>query len=155
MNVSGSDQAPSAFKQSRTKLWIRTLILVIFGTLFALALYPDIVTEVFPWLWAVAIFLPCLAIGFWMRRLVPMQVHMSSQHITLSFDRIYFTLIVLLVLVKAIAGRVSGLQVWADTAMCVILGLMIGRLSGICLRVRGLKVQHNFSVSPEKKTGRD
>jgi hypothetical protein len=28
--------------------------------------------------------------------------------------------------------------------MCTILGLMAGRLSGICLRVRDLKLRHGF-----------
>jgi len=36
------------------------------------------------------------------------------------------------------------MAVWADVLMCMILGLMMGRLSGICLRVRDLKVQHNL-----------
>jgi hypothetical protein len=53
------------------------------------------------------------------------------------------------VIVKAVAGRVPGLAVWADVAMCVILGLMIGRLTGICLRVRDLKPQHGFTRAPK------
>jgi hypothetical protein len=131
-------------KRSRAKLWIRTGILVVFGTLFAVLLYRDMAAGVYHWTWALAAFLPCLVIGFFMRGLVPMQVHPVSGHITMSFDRIYFAVILLLVIVKAIAGRVPGLTVWADVAMCLILGLMIGRLSGICLRVRDLKVQHGF-----------
>ena len=79
-----------------------------------------------------------------MSRLVPMQVHAAARRITMSFDRVYFALIWLLVIAKLVVGRVPGLGVWADVLMCVILGLMIGRLSGICLRVRSLKVQHGF-----------
>ena len=129
-------------KRSRAKLWIRSGILAVFGVLFGLALYRDITTGVFPWTWALAVFVPCLVIGLWMSKLVPMQVHLASRHITLSFDRIYFVLILLLVAAQAVAGRVPGLAVWADVIMCAILGLMLGRLSGICLRVRSLKVQH-------------
>ena len=66
------------------------------------------------------------------------------KHITLSFDRLYFALILALVIAKAITGKVSGLGAWSDAIMCAILGIMSGRLSGICLRVRGLKVQHQF-----------
>jgi len=90
-----------------------------------------------------------------MRALVPMQVHPASQHITISFDRIYFGVILCLVIFKAIAGRVPGLAVWADLVMCVILGLMIGRLTGICLRVRDLRVQHGFVPASNNLPGRD
>jgi len=41
-------------------------------------------------------------------------------------------------------GKMPGMTVWADVLMCVILGLMMGRLTGICLRVRDLKLQHNL-----------
>lgn len=135
-------------KRSRAKLWIRAGILAVFGTLFGYLLYRDVAGGVYHWAWALAVFLPFLAVGFFMRTLVPMQVHPASQHITMSFDRIYFAVILLLVIVKAVAGRAPGLGVWADVAMCVILGLMIGRLSGICLRVRDLKIRHNF-IPPE------
>jgi hypothetical protein len=136
-------------KRSRAKLWIRTGILAVFGTLFAVLLYRDMAAGVFHWTWALAAFVPCLVIGFFMRGLVPMQVHTPSGHITMSFDRIYFAVILLLVIFKAVAGRVHGLGMWADLAMCVILGLMIGRLSGICLRVRDLKLRHG--LAPARK----
>jgi hypothetical protein len=68
-----------------------------------------------------------------------MQVHPASRHVTLSFDRIYFALIVLLVIIKAVAGNILGVTILADVVICMILGLMIGRLSGICLRVRDLR----------------
>ena len=133
---------PPAFKRSRTKLWIRTIILAVFGTLFGLALYHDISSGVFRWTWAVVVFVVFLPIGYWMRNLVPMESYPETHHVTLSFDRIYFGLIVLLVIVKAVASHVHGLAVVADVVMCVILGLMIGRLSGICLRVHGLRQRH-------------
>jgi len=131
-------------KRSRAKIWTRTGILAVFGTLFAVALYREMASAGFHWSWALMVFLPCLAIGFWMSRLVPMQVHPASRHVTFSFDLIYFALILFLVLAKAITGRVPGMMVWADIIMCAILGLMIGRLSGICLRVRHLKHRHGL-----------
>jgi preprotein translocase subunit SecF len=123
---------------------MRTGILTVFGTLFGLALYQDMVSGVFHWSFALGAFLPCLLIGFWIRRWVPMQVYLASQHITLTFDRSYFVLILFLVATKVIAGLISGMTIWADVIMCMILGLMIGRLSGICLRVRDLKIKHSF-----------
>ncbi len=144
MSISDAREAPPVMKRSRAKIWIRTGILALFGALFGLALYRDMTSGVFSWWWAVAVFVPSLGAGFWMSRLVPMQVHLASRQITFSFDRIYFVLILLLVIAKAVSGRLPGLEIWADVIMCLILGLMIGRLSGICLRVRGLKRQHNL-----------
>lgn len=126
-------------QRSRAKIWIRTVILVVFGALFGLTIYPDIVSGAFPWQWALTAFLLCLPIGFWMRKFVPIQFHRASRHVTLSFDRIYFVAILLLVIVKAVTGNISGITILADFAMCMILGLMIGRLGGIGLRVRSLK----------------
>ena len=144
MIVTELQAAPPAMSRSRAKLWIRTGILAVFGTLFSVSLVRDMALGMFHWSWALAAFIACLPIGFWMRRLVPMQVHVNSQQVTLSFDRVYFALILTLVIAKAVTGKVPGLAIWADVLMCVILGLMMGRLSGICLRVRDLKVQHNW-----------
>ncbi len=139
MTIPDSDKTPPIMKRSRAKIWIRTGILAVFGTLFGLTIYHDIVSGTFYWLWALTAFLLCLPVGFWMRKFVPMQIHPTSQHVTLSFDRVYFASIVLLVIVKTIAGNISSIMILADFAMCMILGLMIGRLSGIGLRVRNLK----------------
>ena len=144
MTIDNVRETPPLFKQSRAKLWIRTGILAVFGTLFGLALFRDISAGVFRWTWGVMVFLPSLAVGYWLKRWVPMQVHVASRCITLSFDRIYFSLILILVIAKAVAGRVRFMGLWSDIIMCVILGLMIGRLSGICLRVRALKRQHHL-----------
>ena len=62
----------------------------VFGTLFGLSLYRDIAAGQFLWLWGLAVFLICLPVGFELRKLVPMQVHLASRHITMSFDRLYF-----------------------------------------------------------------
>lgn len=144
MTVDNARVTPPLFKQSRAKLWIRTGILAVFGTLFGLALFRDISAGVFRWTWGLMAFLPSLAVGYWLKRWVPMQVHVATRCITLSFDRIYFSLILILVIARAVAGRVHFMGLWSDIIMCVILGLMIGRLSGICLRVRNLKREHHL-----------
>ena len=131
-------------KTSRAKIWIRTAILAVFGTLFGIYLFRDISAGEFQWYWALAVFAVLLPVGYWMRRLVPMQVHLSEKQVTLSFDKIYFILIWVLVIGKAITGQVFHLVAPSDALMCIILGLMFGRLSGICLRVRSLKVQNGF-----------
>lgn len=68
-----------------------------------------------------------------------MQVHSVFEVITISFDRVYFGLILFLVILKEIAGDFLRINVMADVIMCIILGLMIGRLSGIYRRVNCLK----------------
>ena len=143
-NSESIDKKPSVIKRSRAKIWIRTGILVMFTVMFSFALYEDINQGLFPW-WAVlVIFAPALAFGFWISRLVPMTAHTEHQFVTLSFDRIYFTLIWTLVIVKFVAGKSSGWQVLADVLMVAILGIMSGRLGGIGLRVRQLKKDHRF-----------
>ena len=146
-----SKKRPHVLKQSRAKLWIRTAILIIFGTIFTIALYRDITSGKFNYFWALIAFLPSLVFGFWMRRWVPMQIHIASKLITFSFDKIYFSLILFLVIIKIISERIPELTFWDDVIMCVILGLMIGRLCGICLRVRKLKVLHNFMPQKSEK----
>ena len=126
-------------QRSRAKIWIRTGILAVFGVLFGLTIHQDILAGVFNWVWALTVFLLCLPVGFWMRKFVPMQVHPASRHVTLSFDRVYFIPIVLLVIVKAVVGNILSVTIIADFTMCMILGLMIGRLGGIGLRVRNFK----------------
>ncbi len=137
-------EKPPMMKRSRAKIWVRTGIFLFFTLLFAAALYEDIVRGIFP-AWAViAIFIPAVGFGFWMSRFVPMEVHSHHQHITFSFDRIYFVLILLLVIVKLVASKFPGWEVLADTIMVFILGMMFGRIGGIGLRVRELKDEHGF-----------
>ncbi len=137
-------ETPPIIKQSHTKIFVRVVILLIFGTIFGIALFKDIASGEFDWLWGLAVCVFCAAIGFRMSRLVPMQVHEASQCITLSFDSIYFAVILFLVIAKVITGQVLGMIIWTDITMCVILGLMGGRIIGICFRVRQLKIEHNF-----------
>lgn len=144
MTIHELQEAPKLMKRSRAKIWIRTAILAVFGTLFGLTLFHDMEAGIYPWMVGLATFLVCLPIGFWMRRLVPMQTHAASRQVTLSFDKIYFILIWVLVIGKAIFSYLVHIPVPADVLMCVILGLMTGRLSGICLRVHSLKVENGF-----------
>jgi hypothetical protein len=64
--------------------------------------------------------------------------------VTLSLDRVYLFVIWLLVIAKLIIGRIPPFIPEADFIMCSILGIMFGRLGGIGLRVRQLKVQHGL-----------
>jgi hypothetical protein len=132
-------------KHSRAKIWIRTGLLTIFSILFGTYLVRDISAGVFRWEWGLAVFALCFPLGMWMSRLVPMQAQ-SAEIVTLSFDRIYFVLIWLLVIVKFILGRIPGMNLTADIIMCSILGIMSGRLGGIGLRVRRLKIEKAQSL---------
>ena len=128
-------------KYSRAKIWVRTGLLTIFSILFGTYLAHDISAGIFHWQWGIAVLVLCFPIGMWMSRLVPMQSQ-STELVTLSFDRIYFVLIWLLVIAKFILGHIPGMNLAADIVMCAILGIMSGRLGGIGLRVRELKRQH-------------
>lgn len=132
-------QKPHKFKHSDTKIWMRCIILTIFASIFGMSLYHDVMAKTFFMSWGLGIFIPLLGVGFWMSRLVPMQVHSVFEIITISFDRIYFGLILLLVILKDVTGDFLKISVAADIIMCIILGLMIGRLSGIYVRVNNLK----------------
>jgi hypothetical protein len=144
MTIATAELAPSFRKRSRAKIWLRTGILAVFATIFGISLYRDVAAGRFMWLVGLGVFLVCLPIGFEMRKIVPMQVHLGPQAITMSFDKIYFALILILVIGKAVAGKLLHQVMWSDVLICAILGLMMGRLSGICLRVRGLKREHGF-----------
>jgi undecaprenyl pyrophosphate phosphatase UppP len=96
-------------KQSRAKIWIRTGLLTIFSVIFGMYLVRDVSSGVFRWEWGLAVFVLCFPLGMWMSRLVPMQAQ-SAEIVTLSFDRIYFLLIWLLVIAKFILGRIPGMH---------------------------------------------
>lgn len=64
--------------------------------------------------------------------------------VTLSPGRIYLILIWLVVIVKLIMGQIPRLIPVSDVIMCMILGIMLGRLGGIGLRVHRLKMQNSF-----------
>ena len=131
-------------KKSRFKIWLRAGLFVIFGTLFTVYFLRDIHNGYFTWTWTALLFALFIPVGFWMSRIVPMQADDSVKAVTLSFDRTYFILIWVLVIAKLIASRIPVLITASDVIMCVILGIMFGRLGGIGLRVRQLKMQHGF-----------
>jgi hypothetical protein len=144
MTVVQSSVRPSFVKQSRAKIWIRTGLLAIFGTLFSFQLYESIAAGYFHWSWALLVFALFLPVGFRMRTLVPMQVHLEHRVITLTLDKIYFITIWVLVIAKFAAYYAFHAYFVSDVLMCSILGLMAGRLSGICLRVSHLKSAYGF-----------
>jgi hypothetical protein len=144
MTIIISSETPPFRRRSRAKIWLRTGILAVFAIIFGIALYHDIASQRFLWYLGLITYLICFPIGFAMRDLVPMQVHLESKHITMSFDKVYFAVILTLVIGKLVAGRFFGLTILADVIICAILGLMTGRLGGIGVRVRGLKIQHGF-----------
>ena len=131
-------------KKSRFKIWLRAGLFVIFSTLFTVYFVRDIHNGYFNWGWTALLFALFIPVGFWMSRIVPMQADDSVKAVTLSFDRTYFILIWVLVIAKLIASRIPVLITTSDVIMCVILGIMFGRLGGIGLRVRQLKMQHGF-----------
>ncbi len=151
MSVTNTDRVPHFRERSRAKIWLRTGILVVFATIFGISLYHDVTSGRFLWYWGLITYLICFPIGFAMRNLVPMQVYLKSQHVTLSFDKIYFAVILTLVIGKLVASKFLGLSVLADVIICAILGLMTGRLGGIGVRVRSLKRQHGFLAAANKK----
>lgn len=149
LTIAQGDIVPPVMKRSRAKIWLRTGILAVFGTLFGINLFTDIAAGSFRFLWAIVVFMLCVPVGYWLRKLVPMQLHPASRQVTLSFDRLYFSVILSLVFIKAFTTRVvTGSTMVPDIVMVTILGLMVGRLSGICVRVRDLKDTVHAAAEP-------
>jgi hypothetical protein len=73
-----------------------------------------------------------------------MKADLELRAVTLSLDRIYLFLIWFLVIAKLIIGRIPFFTPEADFIMSAIIGIMFGRLGGIGLRVRQLKLQHGL-----------
>jgi len=144
MNDSINKTTTTIFKQSRTKLWIRSVIWLIFTTIFSISIYKDIELNLFNWFWAITLFVLSAALGFWMKKLIPMTVHHEEKQISISFDLIYFSSIFTLVIFKIFIGWFPEFVIITDIIMCIILGLMSGRLSGTCIRIRELKTK-NFT----------
>ena len=89
------------------------------------------------------IWVPASVFGYWLSRFVPMTVHSEHKVVTLSFDGIYFSLIIVLIIAKILAGKTNWDMV-ADTIMVFILGMMVGRIGGIGVKVRRIKKTHGF-----------
>lgn len=131
-------------KKSRFKIWLRALLFVLFGSLFTFYFIRDIGNRYFTCGWMAILFLLFIPIGFWISRIVPMQVDEEARAVTLSLDRIYLILVWVLVILKLITSRITALITISDILMCAILGIMFGRLGGIGTRVRGLKRQYGL-----------
>jgi len=104
----------------------------------------DIANGYFRWEWVRATFALFVPVGFLMSRLIPMQADLNAKAVTLSLDKIYLILIWVLVIAKLVMGHIPSLVFIADIIMCSILGIMSGRLGGIGIRVRRLKVKYGF-----------
>jgi hypothetical protein len=131
-------------KKSRFKIWLRAFLLLQFSAIFGVYFFRDISAGHFRWEWVFLIYLLCLPLGFLMSRIVPMRADAESRAVILSFDRVYLVLIWILVIAKLIAGQIPALVFVADICMVVILGIMSGRLGGIGIRVRRLKIASGF-----------
>ena len=79
-----------------------------------------------------------------MSYIVPMRANLEMKAITFSLDKTYLFLIWFLVIAKLSASYYYHTVATADLIMCIILGLMSGRLGGIGIRVRKLKIKHGF-----------
>lgn len=134
----------SELKKSRFKIWLRAFLFIQFSVIFGFYFIRDIANGYFRWEWIPLTFVLFVPVGFLMSRIVPMQADLEVRAITLSLDRVYLVLIWVLVIAKLILGHIPSLVYIADIIMCSILGIMSGRLGGIGIRVRQLKLKHGF-----------
>lgn len=132
-------------KKSRAKIWVRSFLFVLFSLLFSIYFFRDIAHGYFKWEWVALVFAVFIPLGFVLSRIVPMQVDTELGAVTLSLDKFYLVLIWCLVIAKLILGRIPSFIPGADFIMAAIMGIMFGRLGGICLRARRLKLQYGFS----------
>ena len=140
-------------KKSRFKIWLRAFLFIQFFALFSFYFFRDIGNGYFSWEQVVLLFTFFIPVGFLMSLIVPMKADLKLRAVTLSLDLVYLFLIWLLVIAKLMIGGVPSFAPEADFIMCAILGIMFGRLGGIGLRVRQLKVQHGFIGEQTKFTG--
>ena len=131
-------------KKSRFKIWLRAFLLVQFSALFCVYFFRDIGHGSFTWKGVATVLAGFIPIGALLSLIVPMKADEALGAVTLSLDRVYLFLIWFLVIVKLILGRIPYFTPEADFIMSAILGIMFGRLGGIGLRVRQLKLQYGF-----------
>ena len=136
-------------KKSRFKIWLRAFLFIQFSALFGFYFFRDIGNGYFSWTWVTLLFTLFIPVGFLMSLIVPMKADLEIHSVTLSLDRVYLFLIWLLVIAKLIIGRIPPFTLEADFIMCAIMGIMFGRLGGIGLRVRYLKVQYGFILKSQ------
>lgn len=131
-------------KKSRFKIGLRAFLLIQFSVIFSIYFFRDIAAGYFTWEKVALTTLFFIPIGFLMSRLVPIHANREIQAVTFSLDKIYLFLIWLLVIAKLLASYLYHVESVADVIMCIILGIMGGRLGGIGIRVRRLKIKHDF-----------
>lgn len=142
----------SELKKSRYKIWLRAFLFVQFSAMFCIYFVRDIGNGYFSWTGVLEVFACFVPVGFLLSLIVPMKADVELGAVTLSLDRIYLFLIWFLVVAKLIIGRVPSFAPEADFIMSAIMGIMFGRLGGIGLRVRQLKVQYGF-IKRQNSTG--
>jgi hypothetical protein len=133
-------------KKSRAKIWMRAFLLLQFSLLFSFYFFRDIRLGYFSWEWVALVFAAFIPIGFLLSLIVPMKANVELGAVTFSLDKFYLFLIWLLVIAKLIIGRIPFFTPESDFIMSAILGIMFGRLGGIGLRVRRLKLQYGFGT---------
>ncbi|MBI5954744.1 MAG: hypothetical protein HY865_24055 [Chloroflexi bacterium] len=131
-------------KKSRYKIWLRAFLFVQFSAIFFVYFFRDVGHGYFKWEWVALVFVSFIPLGFLLSLIVPMKADVGLGAVTLSLDKFYLFLIWFLVIAKLIIGRIPPFTPEADFIMAAIMGIMFGRLGGIGLRVRRLKLQHGF-----------
>ena len=131
-------------KKSRFKIWLRAFLLIQFSFIFSIYFFHDIAAGYFTWQKVALLILFFMPIGFLMSYIVPMRANLEMKAVTFSLDKIYLFLIWLLVIAKLSASYYYHTVATADLIMCIILGIMSGRLGGIGIRVRKLKIKYGF-----------
>ena len=131
-------------KKSRFKIWLRAFLLVQFSAMFCVYFFHDIASGYYTWKSVALVIIAFIPVGFSLSLLVPMQADLELRAVTFKLDRIYLFLIWFLVIAKLIIGRIPAFTPEADFIMSAIIGIMFGRLGGIGIRVRQLKLQHGF-----------
>ena len=131
-------------KKSRFKIWLRAFLLIQFSALFGVYFIRDIANGYYSWNSVTLVIAAFTPVGFLLSRIVPMQADLELRAVTFKLDRAYLFLIWFLVIAKLIIGRIPAFTPEADFIMSAIIGIMFGRLSGIGIRVRQIKLQHGF-----------
>lgn len=131
-------------KKSRFKIWLRAFLLIQFSAIFCVYFFRDIEHGYYSWRSVALVIAAFIPVGFLLSFIVPMKADAELQAVTFKLDRVYLFLIWFLVIAKLIIGRIPAFTPEADFIMSAIIGIMFGRLSGIGIRVRQLKLQHGF-----------
>lgn len=131
-------------KKSRFKIWLRAFLFFQFSLLFGFYFIRDIGHGYFKWEWVGLVFADFIPVGLLLSLIVPMKADTQLRAVTFALDRFYLFLIWFLVVAKLIIGRIPSFTPEADFIMAAILGIMFGRIGGISLRVRHLKIQYRF-----------